>query len=197
MAGYLEAWKPGPELVPLGGDKVTVGKDPENDLVIAADGTVSRLHAVFERIGTGWVLRDLGSRNGTFVNGERLYSERVLRPGDEIRLGQTRLVYRAEEAGPPVTMTEAAQPPPALTAREREVLLALCAPLLEGSLFTEPASVRDVAATLVVTEAAVRQHLLRLYEKFGVPDTGERRRVLLANDAVSRGAVTVGDLRGH
>jgi len=197
MAGYLEAWKPGPELVPLGGDKVTVGKDPENDLVIATDGTVSRLHAVLERIGTGWVLRDLGSRNGTFVNGERLYSERVLRPGDEIRLGQTRLVYRAEDAGPAVTMTEAAQPPPALTAREREVLLALCAPLLEGSLFTEPASVRDVAATLVVTEAAVRQHLLRLYEKFGVPDTGERRRVLLANDAISRGAVTVGDLRGH
>jgi predicted component of type VI protein secretion system len=197
MAGYLEAWKPGPELVPLGGDKVTVGKGAENDLVIATDGTVSRLHAVLEKIGSDWVLRDLGSRNGTFLNGERLFSERVLRPGDEIRIGQTRLVYRAEDAGRPVTMTQAAQPAPTLTQREREVLLALCAPLLEGSLFTEPASVRDVAATLVVTEPAVRQHLLRLYEKFGVPDTGERRRVLLANDAISRGAVTVADLRGR
>jgi len=197
MAGYLEAWKPGPELVPLGGDRVTVGKGPENDVVIASDGTVSRLHAVLEMIGSGWCLRDLGSRNGTYVNGERIFSERVLHPGDEIRVGQTRLVYRAEGPAQPVTMTEAAQPPPPLTSREREVLLALCAPLLEGSLFTEPASVRDVAATLVVTEAAVRQHLLRLYEKFNVPDTGERRRVLLANDAISRGAVTVGDLRGR
>jgi DNA-binding transcriptional ArsR family regulator len=197
MAGYLEAWKPGPELVPLGGDRVTVGKGDENDLVIGSDTTVSRLHAVLELIGSGWVLRDLGSRNGTYVNGERIFSERVLRPGDEIRVGQTRLVYRAEGSGQPLTMTEAAQPPPPLTSREREVLLALCAPLLEGSLFTEPASVRDVAAALVVTEAAVRQHLLRLYEKFGVPDTGERRRVLLANDAISRGAVTVADLRGR
>jgi DNA-binding NarL/FixJ family response regulator len=175
---------------------VTVGKGPENDLVIASDATVSRLHAVVERIGAGWCLRDLGSRNGTYVNGERIFSERVLHPGDEIRLGSTRLVYRAEETHP-VTMTQAAQPPPPLTSRKREVLLALCAPLLQGSLFTEPASVRDVAAALVVTEAAVRQHLLRLYEKFEVPDTGERRRVLLANDAISRGAVTVADLRGR
>jgi DNA-binding CsgD family transcriptional regulator len=174
---------------------VTIGKGPESDVVIGSDATVSRLHAVLERFSSGWCLRDLGSRNGTYVNGERIFSERVLHPGDEIRLGQTRLVYRADETSPPVTATQAAQPAPKLTAREREVLLALCAPLLEGSLFTEPSSVRDVAATLVVTEAAVRQHLLRLYEKFGVPDGAERRRVLLANDAISRGAVTVADLR--
>ena len=197
MAGYLEAWKPGPELVPLGGDRVTIGKGTDNDLVIGSDATVSRLHAVMERYGAGWCLRDLGSRNGTYVNGERILRERVLHAGDEIRVGATRLVYRAEEGAPPVTMTEAAQPPPPLTTRERDVLLALCAPLLEGSLFTEPASVREVATALVVTEAAVRQHLVNLYEKFGVPDSGERRRVLLANDAISRGAVTVADLRGH
>src|SRR5438445_6556239 len=112
MAGYLEAWKPGPELVPLGGDRVTIGKGAESDRVISADGTVSRLHAVLEKIGSGWCLRDLGSRNGTYVNGERIFSERVLHPGDEIRVGQTRLVYRTEGGGQPVTMTEAAQPPP-------------------------------------------------------------------------------------
>jgi hypothetical protein len=195
--GYLEAWKPGPELVPLAGSRVTIGKGPENDVVIASDPTVSQLHAVIERIGSGWCLRDLGSRNGSYVNGERIFGDRVLRAGDEMRLGQTRLVYRADEAARTYTATEAAQPPPRLTVREREVLLALCAPLLEGSLFTEPASVRDVASALVVTEAAVRQHLLHLYEKFGVPEGAERRRVLLANDAISRGAVTVADLRGR
>jgi pSer/pThr/pTyr-binding forkhead associated (FHA) protein len=192
---FLETWQPGPELVPLTGDRVTVGKDPSNDVTIASDGTVSRLHAVLERFSSGWVIRDLGSRNGTFVNGERIFGERVLRPGDEIRVGTSRVVYRADANEPTVTATEAAKPAPQLTQREREVLLALCAPLLRGSLFTEPASVRDVAAELVVTEAAVRQHLLRLYEKFAVPEGSERRRVQLANEAITRGAVTVADLR--
>jgi DNA-binding NarL/FixJ family response regulator len=196
VAGYLEAWRPGLDLVPLESERVTLGKDASNDVVLDADPTVSRLHAVLERFASGWVLRDLGSRNGTFVNGERVFGERVLRAGDEMRFGQTRVVYRADATAPDATATETAQPPPALTQCERDVLLSLCAPLLWGSLFTEPASVRDVASELVVTEAAVRQHLLRLYEKFGVPDGGERRRVQLANEAITRGAVTVAVLRG-
>ena len=196
MAGYLEAWNPGPELVPLGGDRVTIGKDPSNDVVLTTDATVSRLHAVIERFPSGWCLRDLGSRNGTFVNGERILSERVLHAGDEIRVGGTRLVYRAEDR-PQMTATQASAPAPQLTARERDVLLALCTPLLSGSLFTEPASVRGIAEALVVTEAAVRQHLLHLYDKFGVPDDESRRRMRLANEAITRGAVTVADLRAR
>jgi len=196
VAGYLEAWNPGPELVPLGGDRVTIGKDPSNDVVLTTDATVSRLHAVIERFPSGWCLRDLGSRNGTFVNGERILSERVLHAGDEIRVGGTRLVYRAEDR-PQMTATQASAPAPQLTARERDVLLALCTPLLSGSLFTEPASVRGIAEALVVTEAAVRQHLLHLYDKFGVPDDESRRRMRLANEAITRGAVTVADLRAR
>jgi DNA-binding NarL/FixJ family response regulator len=195
MSGFLEAWRPSPELVPLSGDKVTIGKDGGNDVVIESDATVSRLHAALERFASGWCLRDLGSRNGTFVNGERIFGERVLRAGDEIRVGKTRLVYRADVTAPDQTATEGADPAPSLTERERDVLLALCGPLLRGSLFTEPASVRDIASELVVTEAAVRQHLLRLYAKFDVPEGGERRRVQLANEAITRGAVTVADLR--
>jgi DNA-binding NarL/FixJ family response regulator len=195
MTGYLEAWKPGPELIALGGERVTIGKDDSSDVVIGSDATVSRLHAALERYASGWCLRDLGSRNGTFVNGERVFGERVLHAGDEIRVGGTRLVYRTEGNLPSVTATQTAQPPPALTGRERDVLFALCAPLLQGNLFTEPASVRDIATKLVVTEAAVRQHLLRLYDKFGVPEGTERRRVLLANEAITRGAVTVADMR--
>jgi hypothetical protein len=79
--------------------------------------------------------------------------------------------------------------PPELTRRERDVLVALCRPALGGDVFTEPASVHEIAAALVVTDAAVKQHLLHLYDKFGIAETGERRRVRLAKEAIRRGAV--------
>src|SRR2546427_2242351 len=81
--------------------------------------------------------------------------------------------------------------PPDLTRREREVLAALCRPALHGNVFEEPASVREIAAALVVTEAAVKQHLLHLYDKFGIAETGERRRVRLAREAPRRRAVVL------
>jgi len=84
--------------------------------------------------------------------------------------------------------------PPELTRREHDVLVALCRPALEGDLFTEPASVRQIAAALVVTEAAVKQHLGNLYYKFGIGETGERRRVTLAKEAFRRGAISADEL---
>ena len=83
--------------------------------------------------------------------------------------------------------------PPDLTRRERDVLVALCRPALHGHVFEEPASVREIAAALVVTEAAVKQHLLHLYDKFGIAETGERRRVRLAREAIRRRAVVFSD----
>ena len=115
--------------------------------------------------------------------------------GDEIRIGRTRIVFRAAADAPHVTETRTADPAPDLTRRERDVLVALCRPVLSADLFTEPASIRVIAEHLVVTEAAVKQHLLRLYDKFGVYESGERRRVRLANEAIRRGAVTLSDLR--
>ncbi len=139
-------------------------------------------------------MRDLDSRNGTFVNGRRVLGERPLRPGDELRVGATRLVYRGDEpAGG--RSTQASEPPPELTRREREVLLVLCRTVLAGEAFTEPASIREIAEALVVTEAAVKQHLAHLYDKFGIQGGGERRRVRLANEALRRGAVTMAELR--
>jgi class 3 adenylate cyclase len=82
---------------------------------------------------------------------------------------------------------------PDLTRRERDVLEALCRPALHGNVFEEPASVREIAAALVVTEAAVKQHLLHLYDKFGIAETGERRRVRLAREAIRRRAVVLSD----
>jgi len=69
--------------------------------------------------------------------------------------------------------------------------------LLAGDAFTEPASIRAIAAELVVSEAAVKQHLSRLYSKFEVNANVERRRVQLANAAVSCWAVKLADLGGQ
>jgi len=82
---------------------------------------------------------------------------------------------------------------PELTPRERDVLAALCRPALHGEVFTEPATVRQLAAELVVTEAAIKQHLMHLYDKFEIPETGERRRVRLAREAMRLGVVALGD----
>jgi pSer/pThr/pTyr-binding forkhead associated (FHA) protein len=191
VSSYVEVWsRSGRELRALDSERVTVGTLESNDVVVAADG-VSRVHAVFERFGDTWCIRDLGSRNGTFVNGGRILGERALHSGDEILLGRLRLLFRSPARG---KETAAVAEPPSLTRRERDVLLALCRPLLTGDAFTEPASIRAIAAELVVSEAAVKQHLSRLYAKFDVAQ-GERRRVQLANAAVARGAVKLGDLR--
>lgn len=83
---------------------------------------------------------------------------------------------------------------PELTRRERDVLVALCRPLAEGEVFASPASVREIARALVVTDAAVKQHLSHLYDKFGISEAGTKRRAALAREAIRLGAVSLEDL---
>jgi pSer/pThr/pTyr-binding forkhead associated (FHA) protein len=201
MSSHLEIRKPsGRELIPLGGGRVTVGKSSANLVVLKDDSTVSRFHAVLENLGSAWSVRDVGSRNGTYLNGERISAERVLRSGDELRVGNSRLVFWQVKEADETTTNEAtvsvepASLPPRLTRRELEVLEVLCRPLVSDVPFPGPASVRDMAQGLFVTEAAVKQHLQNLYEKFDIPAEGERR-VRLANEAIKRGAVTLAMLR--
>jgi DNA-binding NarL/FixJ family response regulator len=178
----------------LEADRSIVGTAAENDIVLTDDSTASHLHAVLEHFAAGWCVTDLGSSNGTWVNGERTWGPRRLRDGDEIRVGQTRLVFRdpLTTAGP---VTEAEQEAPALTARERDVLVALCRPLLARDMFTEPASTRAIADELFITQAAVKQHLANLYDKFGIASGDDHRRARLANEALRRGAVSLTELR--
>ena len=125
MTAFLEVWRPaGADLVPLGGDRITVGRAAGNDIVLSDDGQVSRVHAVLERLGGGWSIRDVSSRNGTFVNGNRLSGEARVGPGDELRIGRTRIVLRADRTADDPGMTEAQAAPPQLTPRERDVLIA-------------------------------------------------------------------------
>ena len=190
----LEVWTLGGRRdVELTSDRIAVGKADENDLVLD-DPMVSHLHAVLEEFPAGWCVTDLGSSNGTFLNGERIWAQQRLRHGDEVRLGRTRLLFRnSSDVGHSVTEAEAESP--ALTNREHDVLAVLCRPLLDRDLFTEPSSIRQIAADLVVSEAAVKQHLANLYTKFDVPEGTSNRRSRLANEALRRGAVTLGDLR--
>ncbi len=76
-----------------------------------------------------------------------------------------------------------------LTRRERDVLVSLCRPLLGDDVIAQPASVKEMAAELVVTDAAVKQHLMHLYDKLGIEEGGERRRVALARRAMQLGLV--------
>jgi DNA-binding CsgD family transcriptional regulator len=195
VSSYFEIWAPEGRLVrSLEVERLTVGKAADSGIVLEGDPTISGVHAVIERYGDHWSIRDMGSRNGTFVNGERLWGERQLRGGDEILIGRTRMTYSAEGQSS-MGLTEAAQPAPDLTRREREVLVLLCQPLGSGDIFTEPATTKQIARKLVVTEAAVKQHLSSLYDKFGIHDHEERRRVRLANEAIRRGAVSAADLK--
>lgn len=200
MSAHLQVSKPsGRELIPLSGLRLTLGKASTNDVSLEHDPTVSRLHAVLENHGSAWSIRDLGSRNGTYLNGEKIDAERVLRSGDELRVGKSRLVYlEARQSDEPLEeatiVPDAAQLPPRLTRREVDVLMVLCRPLVSDDPFPEPASVRRMAGDLYVTEAAVKQHLQNLYDKFSIPTEGDRR-VRLANEALRRGAVTIAQLR--
>ena len=69
------------------------------------------------------------------------------------------------------------------------MLRALCRPSQSGAAYTEPASIREIAAELFVSEAAVKQHLLRLYDKFKIYRDEPRRRVRLANEALRLGLI--------
>jgi pSer/pThr/pTyr-binding forkhead associated (FHA) protein len=75
----------------LDSDLTTVGRHPGSDIFLD-DVTVSRRHAEFYRRGAGFIVRDVGSLNGTYVNQERI-EEAPLIGGDEVQIGKFRLVF--------------------------------------------------------------------------------------------------------
>ncbi len=75
------------------------------------------------------------------------------------------------------------------------MLAALGRPMLDGATFPQPASIAALASDLVVSESAVKFHLANLYDKVDLHDSGQSRRVQLANEAVRRRADSVADVR--
>jgi pSer/pThr/pTyr-binding forkhead associated (FHA) protein len=78
-------------------DLVTAGRHPDSDIFLD-DVTVSRRHAQFVRIGSGFAVKDVGSLNGTYVNRHRI-DEAQLSGGDEVQIGKYRLVYLVGQGG--------------------------------------------------------------------------------------------------
>jgi len=77
----------------LDSDEVSSGRHPNSDIFLD-DVTVSRKHATFRREGDVFLVRDVGSLNGTYVNRERI-DEATLKTGDEVQIGKFRLVFYA------------------------------------------------------------------------------------------------------
>jgi hypothetical protein len=187
-------------VVRLRPDVTTIGRGRSVDLRLD-DPSVSKLHAEIVRRGAYAYVSDLGlSRHGTRVNG-KVVAQRLLENGDVLSFGSERCRVGglpSEAALPDDESRRAAVPE--LTRREVDVIAALCKPALCDDAFVAPATARDIAADLVVTEAAVKQHLLRLYQKLKIAE-GPNRRIRLANEVVARGLVrplpAVGDGRDH
>ena len=91
---------------PLLDSEYTLGRAPTNTIAIA-DGSVSSNHARILRTPEGFVLEDLQSRNGTYVNGEQVKDKRVLADGDLIRLGKIIMTFNIAREG---KMGETTQP---------------------------------------------------------------------------------------
>ena len=176
------------EVVWLRGEVTTVGRGRGVDIRLD-DPSVSRLHAELVRRGPYLYVCELGlSRNGTRVNG-RPVARRVLDDGDVLSFGAARCRVGGLAQEDLAAEAELRRPAaPELTRRELDVLSSLCRPALCDEAFAVPAAAHEIAADLVVTEAAVKQHLLRLYQKFRIPE-GPNRRTRLANEVVALGLV--------
>jgi hypothetical protein len=80
-------------------DKVRIGRTEDNEVHLDNLG-VSRSHASIERVGGVHILKEFGSGNGTFVNGEKVVGRRALDDGDRITIGKFLLVFRGERSVP-------------------------------------------------------------------------------------------------
>jgi FHA domain len=172
-------------VIPLRPEVTTIGRGSHTDVQLA-DPSVSLLHAEIVRRGPYVYISDLGlSRNGTRVNG-RLVARRLLADGDALTFGSARCRIGgiiAEDAADAELPRSVA---PELTRRELDVIVSLCRPARSDDAFVTPATAREIAADLVVTEAAVKQHLLRLYSKLKIGE-GQNRRIRLANEVIALG----------
>ena len=170
-----------------------VGRSGSADVRLDWDAEVSTLHAQIEVVRDECTLVDDGlSRNGSFVNEERVHGRRHLRDGDALRFGQTILVYRRPGEDAPEATAIAGEVPAAATVSpaQRKVLLALCRPYKDGDAFATPATNQQIGEELHLSVDAVKTHMRALFEKLGVGDLPQnQKRVALAEHALQSGIV--------
>jgi len=176
-----------------------IGRSPACDIPLEGDAVASRTHAELVRTGGDWAVADDGlSRNGTFVGAERVIGRRRLQDGDVVSVGESTLAFRAPRSGVVATTLIGGQLPvrPDVTPAQRRVLVALCRPLLSDPPGPLPASNKDIAAELFLSEESVRSHLKALFERAQVTDLAQgAKRFRLAEIALATGIVARHDIR--
>jgi pSer/pThr/pTyr-binding forkhead associated (FHA) protein len=181
-----------------GAAELWVGRSESADVRLEWDEEVSALHAQIEVVRDECTLVDDGlSRNGSFVNEERVHGRRHLRDGDAIRFGRTAVAYRRPGAGVAEATAIAGDVPAAATVSpaQRKVLLALCRPYKDGGNFATPATNQEIGAELHLSVDAVKTHMRALFEKLGVGDLPQnQKRVALVERALQAGVVTSREL---
>jgi pSer/pThr/pTyr-binding forkhead associated (FHA) protein len=170
-----------------------VGRSPSADVRLEWDEEVSALHAQVEVVRDECTLVDDGlSRNGSFVNEERVHGRRHLRDGDSLRFGRTLVQYRRPGEDAPEATVAAGEVPLAATISpaQRKVLLALCRPYKEGDSFATPATNQQIGEELHLSVDAVKTHMRALFEKLEVGDIPQnQKRVALVERALQSGIV--------
>jgi pSer/pThr/pTyr-binding forkhead associated (FHA) protein len=183
-------------VAPDSSPELWVGRGEAADLMLGWDEEVSSLHAQIVVIRDECTLIDDGlSRNGSFVNEERVHGRHRLRDGDVLRFGRTQVLFRR----PGVRTTETAIATGSgtaalITPAQRSVLTALCRPYKDGG-FAVPATNRQIAAELHLGPDAVKGHMRALFEALGVGDLPQnQKRAALAEQALQSGVVGRRDL---
>jgi hypothetical protein len=189
------------QFVEFDGEQMAIGRAPGSELEIDWDLRVSGVHAHLEQHGRQWVIEDDGlSRNGTFVNGERLRGQRTLRDGDLVQVGDTVIAFRDPLPGEVVaTIAVQTVPAPHVSDAQRRVLVALCRPFRDDAeRFATPATNQEIADELVLSLDAVKSHMRALFARFGVEDLPpNEKRTRLVERALAGGAVRSEDLEAR
>jgi pSer/pThr/pTyr-binding forkhead associated (FHA) protein len=155
------------------------------------------LHAELEAIAGEWTVSDDGlSRNGTYVNGNRISGRTRLRDGDVLRVGQTSIAFRRPESEDSMPTQVAGQrltlgdlPP-----TQRQVLVALARPYKHDE-FAVPATNQDIAGELHLSVDAVKSHLRTLFQRFGIEHLPQnQKRSRLVAEALQAGVIATRDL---
>jgi len=181
-----------------GAAELWVGRGDSADVRLGWDEEVSALHAQIEVVRDECTLVDDGlSRNGSYVNGERVHGRRHLRDGDTIRFGRTEVLYRRPGEDAPEATAIATEVPAAATISpaQRKVLVELCRPYKDGGKFATPATNQEIGAQLHLSVDAVKTHMRALFEKLEVGDLPQnQKRVALVERALQTGAVSSREL---
>ena len=181
-----------------GRERLTVGRSQAAEVSLEFDPEVSRVHAELERLGDDWTLADDGlSRNGSFVNNERIVGRRRLRDGDALRFGDTLVLFRSPAQVRDEETVAATDRPDVsrVTDTQRRVLMALCRPFREGNEFASPATNKQVADEVFLSVDAVKANLRALFETFEIGDLPQnQKRIRLAELALRSGVISPRDL---